>query len=337
MSSGSARSRLFQLSAAVCTAVLAVAGLTASSNGAAAGSSPPDKYRLSETQPTLTGTASGDKSSTSDLARTPAALKALTTTKRVPVLIKYDYDAVASYTGSVPGFDATSPSVTARPLSKPSAAVSSYQRFVANREASITRNVESTVPAVRVRDSYRLVYGGVSATVPGNEIRQLAQGARRRRRPGRHARAPAHRLERRVHRRHRPRTARSAATPNAGSGVIFGDIDTGVWPEHPSFADQGNLPAAARPAARVACNFGDNPLTPAVDLFVVQQQADRGRAVPRHLRRASTTTRELPGHRPRLRRPRHPHRVDRRRRHRRARADRSASTGGPITGIAPGA
>ncbi len=28
----------------------------------------------------------------------------------------------------------------------------------------------------------------------------------------------------------------------AGTGVIFGVLDSGAWPEHPSFADQGNLP-----------------------------------------------------------------------------------------------
>src|SRR5262249_15893116 len=47
-------------------------------------------------------------------------------------------------------------------------------------------------------------------------------------------------------------------------------IDTGAWPEHPSFADNGNL-AAPPPKADGTprtCNFGDNPLTPANDPFV---------------------------------------------------------------------
>ncbi len=47
-------------------------------------------------------------------------------------------------------------------------------------------------------------------------------------------------------------------------------LDTGAWPEHPSFADQGNLSAPPPKADGTprACNFGDNPLTPASDPFV---------------------------------------------------------------------
>ena len=61
-------------------------------------------------------------------------------------------------------------------------------------------------------------------------------------------------------------------------GVIFGVLDTGVWPEHPSFADQGNLGAPRpRPTARRACDFGDNPLTPAIDPFVCNNKLIGGR------------------------------------------------------------
>ena len=51
--------------------------------------------------------------------------------------------------------------------------------------------------------------------------------------------------------------------------VVIGMLDTGIWPEHPSFADKGNLgaPPPTSEGTPRACNLGDNPLTPAVDVF----------------------------------------------------------------------
>ena len=51
--------------------------------------------------------------------------------------------------------------------------------------------------------------------------------------------------------------------------MIFGGQDTGIWPEHPSFADTGALgaPPAKADGTPRACVFGDDPLTPADDPF----------------------------------------------------------------------
>ncbi len=115
---------------------------------------------------------------------------------------------------------------------------------------------------------------------------------------------------------------------NLDTGLIYGNLDTGVWPEHPSFADQGNL-AAPPPRADGTprtCRFGECPAaarrrhTPHLQVrrqpahagcgpVCLPAQADRRRGLPRHLRHR-LRRRELQGNGTRLRRPRHPHRVD---------------------------
>jgi subtilase family protein/PA domain-containing protein/fibronectin type III domain protein len=253
------RSRLRRCSrtlAAVAT-VLAVSATGLSASAAAA----PRPHRLSkaEVQPVPAGATSTAKSVTGGLARTPSALERITSPKLVPVMIKYDYDAAASYTGTVPGYPATSPSVTKRSLHRESPEATRYLSYLKTRQERITRRIEAVAPGTRVHRGYRVVYGGVAAQLPGNAIRAVLRV------PGVVA------VQRDALRQ--PLTDASSRFINAtaayrslgtvaraGKGILFGDLDTGLWPEHPSFADHGHLPAYKGPS--LPCDFGDNPLTP---------------------------------------------------------------------------
>lgn len=210
-----------------------------------------------------------DKAPTSRLAKTDPALLNRTDSAAVNVMIKLDYDSVATYNGGLKGLDATSPSVTGKALSERTPARHGYEAYVAGKEQAFSSDLTKRVPQARLGQSLRLVYGGYAATVPANKVAEIAAM------PGVVA-VQQDKLN-------KPSTDSSTrfigantvynelgTTANAGQGVIYGNLDTGVWPEHPSFADLGNLPAPPGPAR--ACNFGDNPLTPAADPFVCQNK-----------------------------------------------------------------
>jgi subtilisin family serine protease len=69
-----------------------------------------------------------------------------------------------------------------------------------------------------------------------------------------------------------------------GDGVVVGIIDTGIWPEHPSFADDGSFPAP--PTGPLPCQFGntahnpnDAPFTCNNKLIGARQMLETYRAV----------------------------------------------------------
>ena len=213
------------------------------------------------------GTEDGAKSVTGKLAQSDPALLGRTDATPVNVMVKLDYDASANYDGDIVGLPATSPRVTGKELSGHSAAERAYARYTDAIDTEF-RAAASQIDGAELGESLTTVYGGVAMTVPANEVGALL-------RLPNVAAVQADALN-------QIQTDSSTTFIGAptiwdqqggqalgGKGVIFADIDTGVWPEHPSLADNpalGNPPPALTGQPR-ACNFGDNPLTPAVDVF----------------------------------------------------------------------
>jgi subtilisin family serine protease len=238
----------------------------------------PAKARLTATPLTPSSRVEGAKSASSRLARTDKRLLGLRSTAPVHVVVKLDYDSLAAYTGQLKGLPATSPSVTHRALNLRSDAARRYQSFVQGVEQRFVDSLRARVPAAHAGTRLRTTYGGVAVSLPSNRVAELLKL------PGVIA------VQRDT--LAKPLTDSSPAfigaptiynqlgqtADDAGKGVIVGVLDTGAWPEHPSYVDHGNLPAPPPKADGTprTCNFGDNPLTPANDPFVCQHKLISG-------------------------------------------------------------
>jgi hypothetical protein len=197
-------------------------------------------------------TQSVSKAASTRLARTDRSLLRIRGSKPVKVMVKLDYDSVASYRGGVAGLAATSPLTTGRSLRANDAAVARYSDYVVRRERDAVAAIRSAIPGADVYGRYRVAYGGVAVRVRSDRI-------------GRLLRVPGVVAVQRDHLA-QPQTS---VTPQflgapdvwrslggqsvAGENVIVGVLDTGVWPENPGFRDPGIDPAPGD----YQCEFGD--------------------------------------------------------------------------------
>lgn len=236
----------------------------------------PSKFTAKAISPTSTVT--GAKSPTSRLAQSDPTLLNRTDSAPVAVVVKLSQDALSTYAGGVAGFEATSPSVTGKDLSG-SPAEKKYDKHLTDLDNAFAAQLSAKVPGAKIGRRLHTVYGGVTTTVPANKVGAILSI------PGVVA-VQSDSLR-------QPLTDSSpgfigatslypslGGNANAGKGVIFGVLDSGAWPEHPSLADKGNLaapPAKADGTART-CDFGDNPLTPATDVFVCNHKLIGGKA-----------------------------------------------------------
>ena len=198
-------------------------------------------------------TYSRAKSTSGALAQTDPALLGRTDSTLVNVLIKYDYDATASYGGGVAGLAPTSPSVTGKKLKDNRGPVQAYEQYAKGVSDKITAGVTAAAPNATIRTAFTTVYGGVAAKVPANTIANLLNV------PG-VAAVQQDRLEQKLDDNTTFIGAQAVwpslgGSSQAGSNVIVGVIDTGVWPEHPMLSSTGiNSPTTGNPPW--GCQFG---------------------------------------------------------------------------------
>ena len=138
--------------------------------GVVSGASP---AKFTATPLTPDSTFTGTKSSSGAIAKSDPALLGRTDATPVNVMIKYDYDATATYAGGIDGLAATSPAVTGVDLKDNAGAVQAYDAYTAGVSSEITADAQAAVPALTVDSTFSTAYGGVSATVPANQIGAL--------------------------------------------------------------------------------------------------------------------------------------------------------------------
>ncbi|WP_245674831.1 S8 family serine peptidase [Herbidospora cretacea] len=235
----------------------------------AANASPAPPGRFTATPLTNPERVTGAKSTSGQLARSDQALIRSRSANPVNVVVKLDYDALAAYDGGIDGLPGTSPSVTGKDLDLRSTAAKNYLRHIEGIENAFLAELPRRVGGAKVGQRLRTVYGGLSLSVPANKAAELLK-----------IKGVAAVQEDKLV---QPLTDSSAAfigapavysklggAPSSGKGVIVGILDSGAWPEHPQFGGGAGLPAPPAKADGTprTCDFGDNPLTPAADVFV---------------------------------------------------------------------
>jgi subtilisin family serine protease len=183
----------------------------------------------------------------------------------VSVVVKLDVVPLASYTGDVAGYQATSPRTTGNELDVDSPAAEKYLGYVHGKQKAFEQAAETVAPQSEITQALSVVYGGVAMLAPEDKLKQLS------RLPGVVDIQPDELLQLDT-----DRSPQFIGAPHlwkelggqgsAGEGVIVGVLDTGIWPEHPFYSDPDPLgkPYAAPPpplSGTRQCEFsgGANP------------------------------------------------------------------------------
>jgi hypothetical protein len=149
-------------------------------------------------------------------------------------LVTLDRVPAAAYTGGVPGYRATMPRPSAERFDRSRPAVAAYQGLLQREQDRVLEQVGS--PEVLYR--YYTALDGFAAALSGDQVKRLRalpgvalverstkQAVTRTRTPALHGMPDAGLSPVGV-----------AGRAHAGRGQVVGVVDTGIWPENPSFA-----------------------------------------------------------------------------------------------------
>ena len=159
----------------------------------------------------------------------------------VSVIVKLDVEPLATYRGGLPGLAATRAATVGTPrLDTRSARSAAYLAHLGARIDTFATTARRAIPGARIIHRYQVVVGGVSMLVPEDALDALAAL------PG--VRAVARDALLRIDTDRSPKFIgapkvwkKLGGQGSAGEGVIVGVLDTGIWPEHASFADPDPL------------------------------------------------------------------------------------------------
>jgi subtilisin family serine protease len=189
-----------------------------------------------------------------------AARSAAPAPKRVGVIVKLKDASLATYKGDVPGLAATSPVVTgAEKIDTQSANSKQYLGYLSAQQDAFVASAQQAIPSASSTQRLNVVVNAVAMQVPSDQVSTL------RALPGVAAVYPDVLVHADTDRSPAfigaPKIWRAlGGQSRAGDNVIVGIIDTGIWPEHPSFSDPdpSGKPYGPAPAKwkGTHCDFG---------------------------------------------------------------------------------
>lgn len=155
----------------------------------------------------------------------------------VSMIVKLQGDSLATYGGDIPGLEPTSPSITGeKHLNPNSHASKAYLQHLDKKHNDFRAAAITHLPQAQVTHDYEVIMNAVAMILPASQVADLYAL------PEVEAVYPDELLQ--IDTDNSPQFigaptiwAQLGGQESSGEGVIVGVLDTGIWPEHPSFSD----------------------------------------------------------------------------------------------------